>query len=160
MSYILARERDQDVSKAFRNYERYLAENAARFPPSAYALATSNWYYDPSDHRCPHDAWLESATLLEPSSGLRREIRSTSLTLRLLGAYHDGHIEISYAEVFAYQLDMHRVTQGHGDWRYDEFRVTEHGRLLHEIEWAHARDTGRWVIEASDIHFKWVPYAA
>jgi hypothetical protein len=46
---------------------------------------------------------------------------------------------------------------GHRDWRYDEFRVNEEGRLVHEIEWGGRKDTGSWLIVASDIEFKWSP---
>jgi hypothetical protein len=56
----------------------------------AYALATSDWYFDLADRRCPHDSWLESATIHEPSTGLRSELRSSALSIKLLGAYQDG----------------------------------------------------------------------
>ena len=51
-------------------------------------------------------------------------MRSSKLTIQLLGAYHDGHIEFVYPEVHAYAYDMKMITlkKGHGDWRYDEFR--------------------------------------
>jgi len=40
-------------------------------------------------------------------------------------------------------------------WRYDEFRLSENGHLLQEIEWA----TGsRWLIEANDVEFNWRPF--
>ena len=52
----------------------------------------------------------------------------------------------------------------HGNWRYDEFRVSELGHLLHEIEWAGARGAQRrsfsWLIEADDIDFRWIPMVA
>ncbi len=44
-----------------------------------------------------------------------------------------------------------------GDWLYDEFRLSDNGHLLHEIEWA---DGGRWLIEADDIEFDWRPFEA
>jgi hypothetical protein len=69
-------------------------------------------------------------------------LRSTTLTIRLLGAYHDGFIEFLYPEVYAYDLGATSVGQGHGDWRYDEFRLGDGGRLVHEIEWASAAETG------------------
>ena len=46
-----------------------------------------------------------------------------------------------------------------GDWRYDEFRLSERGHLIHEIEWA-PQVQGKplsWIIEADDIDFRWIP---
>lgn len=160
MSYVLGKERDVDVDGAFRRYRRYLAENKSAFPASAYALASADWYFDFGDRRCPHDSWLESATLAEPSSGARHEVRASVLTLRLLGAYHDGHIEFLYPDVAAYKLAMPYAAQGQGDWRYDEFRVTPEGRVIHEIEWAAFGHTGNWLVEASDVIHRWIPYDA
>lgn len=157
MAYVLAKQRDADVVAAFREYRSYLSENAARFPPSAYELATSEWYFDFGDRRCPHDAWLQSATLHEPSTGSRNEFRSSTLTVHLLGAYHDGYIEFVYPQVCAYELNMPYAAQGQGDWRYDEFRAADSGRVIHEIEWATLGYTGRWLIEAADVMHKWIP---
>src|SRR6185503_7437723 len=159
MPYVLGKQRDEDVVAAFRSYRDYLSENASHFPPSAYALATSEWYFNPHDHRCPHDAWLETATFTELSTGARSEIRSLTLTVRLLGAYHDGYIELVYPKVSAYDVAASQAGRGHRDWRYDEFRVAEGGRLIHEIEWAAVSKTGRWLIEASDVAFKWIPWS-
>jgi hypothetical protein len=157
MSYVLDKQRDTDVVAAFREYRAYLASNATQFPPSAHELATSDWYFDFNDHRCPHDAWLETATFSESSTGSRNEVRTSTLTVRLLGAYHDGHIEFVYPEVRAYELNMSHLAQGHGDWRYDEFRVTPAGRVIHEIEWAVFGYAGRWLIEAADVSHRWIP---
>ena len=161
--FILSPERDAPypaVFEGFQRYAKYLAENEARFPPNAYALATSTWYYDPSDHRSPHDAWLESVTIGELSSGPRQERRAVTLRARLLGAYHDGYIELTYSHVFRYRLSLQDGAQGHRDWRYDEFRVSEEGHLVHEIQWASAGGTGEWVIEAVDVDFQWCPTQA
>lgn len=159
MPHILAAQRDTNVVEAFDRYRKYLSTSRDHFPKSAYELATSEWYFNPTVHRCPHDAWLESAHFLEPSSGSRGELRSLTLLVRLLGAYHDGHIELSYPNVFAYRFDAPEVGSGHFDWHYDEFRVDAAGRLEHEIEWCGATTstTSRWLIVASDVEFKWVP---
>jgi hypothetical protein len=158
MAFILSTDgRDEDVVGAFRRYRDYLQSLRNSFPPSAHALATSDWYFNPHDHRSPHDAWLEALDLSELSSGERGRERSLSLRVRLLGAYHDGHIELRYPKVFSYALNVSHGDHGHCDWRYDELRVSEQGKLIHEIEWCGARDTGVWVIEASDLEFRWVP---
>ena len=157
MSYILADQRDRDVVAAFAAYREYLLERRPEFPPSAYALAASAWYFNFADRRCPHDGWLESVIIGERSIGTRHERRSSTLTIRLLGAYQDGHIEFTYPEVYDYDLSGNHIGQGHGDWRYDEFRVSESGRVIHEIEWASFRKTNRWLIEAADVFHRWIP---
>jgi len=159
MTFILAAQRDRDAVAAFNNYTAYLRDNERRFPASAYALTTSDWYFDFNDHRCPHDAWLEAAAFAELASGSRSEVRTSTLSIRLLGAYHDGYIELIYPEVYAYHFEMPYSKQGHGEWRYDEFRVDERGRVLHEIEWAMPGHEGRWLITASDVHYRWTAKA-
>src|SRR5262245_38438131 len=114
--YILAAQRDLDRDGSGPRYREYLQQNAARFPPKAFALATSDWYFDPADHRCPHDAWLERFDLSEPSAGRRHEIRSVSLTVTLLGAYHDGIIQLRYPRVYQYKIEAGSIASGHTDW--------------------------------------------
>jgi hypothetical protein len=159
MTFILSLQRDEDTAKAFDSYRKYIAASRQAFPPHAYELATSEWYFDFRDHRCPHDAWLESLSITEPASGDRSEHRHTSIRFRLLGAYHDGHIEFFYPLVFRYSLSGSPAERGLGDWRYDEFRISSDGHLVHEIEWAGSPgDVGsRWIIEASDVEFQWIP---
>jgi hypothetical protein len=77
--------------------------------------------------------------------------------MKLLGAYHDGEIEIRYPEVFGYRIDAMSVQRGHGNWRYDEFRRSEEGHLIHEIEWRGWMSSSRWVIVALDIAYEWIP---
>jgi hypothetical protein len=71
--FILAAQRDDDPSRSFIKYREYLHANESRFPRSAYQLATSDWYMNPEYHECPHDAWLESLEIEEPSSGARHD---------------------------------------------------------------------------------------
>jgi hypothetical protein len=157
MPFILSEQRDRDAVRAFAEYREYVAREGHRFPPNALALASSDWYFGVHDHRAPHDSWLESVTIREPSRGQRREIRRTTIRVRLLNGWHSGHIEIVYPRVFAYRFDLGYARHGHGDWRYDEFRVTDRGRLLHEIEWAGG---GTWFVEANDIVYRWHRLAA
>jgi hypothetical protein len=125
VTYLLAADgRDDDVAAAFEHYRDHLASSPDSFPPSAYALATSDWYFDFSDHRCPHDAWLESLSLTESVSGARGEIRAVSMRVRLVGAYHDGYIELLYPRVVRYRLSVNDGERGHRDWRYDELRLS------------------------------------
>jgi hypothetical protein len=156
MAFILSAQRRPSgaVIPNFRRYQEYLVANRSRFPRHAYELATSDWYHHPSDHRCPHDAWLESAIFEEPATGDRNEIRTATLRVRLLGSYHDGHIELTYPQVFRYELLGAALGGGHADWLWDEFRLSDGGHVLHEIEWA---SESRWLIEASDVQCTWQP---
>lgn len=157
MAYVLSKDgRDDDFPAAWRRYEGFIASVRDKLPSGALALANSNWYYNFNDHRCPHDSWVERFIIEEPSSGERSEVRTLALSVRLLGAYHDGFIELRYPRVYEYQLSVHNGTDGHRDWRYDEFRLSQQGNLIHEIEWSRNNDTGTWLIEASDIEFQWI----
>lgn len=163
MVFILANDGRDDnhpaAERAFERYESYLTQNKAVFPPRAYALATSDWFYNPRDHRCPHDARLEWLQMVE-NPGADPHRRTCSLSFRLMGAYQDGYIEISYPTVYAYSLQALSIDAGsHGDWRYDEFRISERGHLVHEIEWAYQTECRAfvWTIEADDVVFKWNP---
>jgi len=80
--------------------------------------------------------------------------------LRLLGAYHDGYIEIRYPRIFRYALNIEHGAYGQRDWHCNEFRLSESGNLIHEIDWCGAGDIGTWLIEASDIEFTWFPITA
>lgn len=80
-----------------------------------------------------------------------------SLELRLRGGYDDGYITLRYPTVHFYRLDGLRVGSGHADWRYDELRVDESGRLVHEVEWWEKREVARWLINADDIEMSWRP---
>lgn len=121
-------------------------------------FATAQWYADPRDHRCPHDGWLESVEITEPASGARQERRATAVTLRLLGAYHDGHIRFRYTGVTSYRLSSEACGRGVGDWLRDELTVVEGGLLRHQITWCNGPDgESEWVIEAENVAYEWVP---
>ena len=59
MAYYLGKEREVDVVAAYRRYRDYLQQHREDLPRTAFELGTAEWYQDPSDHRCPHDGWLE-----------------------------------------------------------------------------------------------------
>jgi hypothetical protein len=151
--YVLAAQRNSDVVGAFRRYREYLASVREHFPAKAYDLATSDWYFDSTHHHCPHDGWLESMTVTELSKGERKQERTAALSIELLGAYHDTVIKFHYQGVRRYDLSADSVLEGHGDWRYDEFRLSEQGTLIHEIEWRSHRFKSHWLIEANDVQF-------
>jgi hypothetical protein len=159
MAYYLGKERDEDCASSYQRYQAYLLSHQQRFPVGAFALGTAGWWQDGNNHRSPHDAWLESVTISEPASGDDCEERVTAIRVRLLGAYHDGFIELFYPRVFGYTFQSPVCARGLGDWRYDEFRLSPAGHVIHEIEWAgFPRNEGaRWIIEASDIEYQWMP---
>jgi len=121
-------------------------------------FATEAWYRDPSDHRCPHDAWLESIEISEPAEGQRHELRTTSIIIRLLGAYHDGHVVFRYSGVRSYSLVARASSHGLRDWLSDSFAASGES-IVHEIAWSGASDgqQAHWRIEARDIQFEWIP---
>lgn len=157
LAYILGEQRDGDGREALRRwnqYKAYLRRNKGRFPRNAYELATSDWYFGFSDHRAPHDARLEAAVFEASAEGNRKQRRVLSLRVTLVAACDDMTLEFWYPRVFSYSMVNSRADRGHGDWRYDEFRVNRAGHLLHEIEWAGPPGAdARWLIEASDVLF-------
>lgn len=158
---------DAQSAAAFARYRAYLQEKRDVFPPSAFALATSGWYFDPSDPRCPHDAHLHSLTLAEADDPEDSDGNTALVSLRIrLKAWQGdgGVVEFYYPRLFSYDLILNREAPSakygiyeHADWRYNEFRVTDDGRLIHEIEWWNVGETGRWQIVSSDVQFAWLP---
>jgi hypothetical protein len=68
----------QELVKAFQDYRNFLLSVKERLPPSAYEFAAAPWHYDHENHRCPHDCWVESLLIREPSSGARHEVLFSS----------------------------------------------------------------------------------
>jgi hypothetical protein len=125
-------------------------------PAAAYAFARAEWHYDPRDHRCPHDAWVERVVVDEVGSGSRSETRTITIEVTLLGAYHDGWIGLRYEGVRRYSLTNGGPpgSTGHGDRLIDEVRLTENDAVVHEVLFAGG---GRWLIECADISHRWTP---
>jgi hypothetical protein len=149
MAYILTKDRPQNSLEEWQsgwsNYWAYLESVNDRFPRSAYEFASAPWHYDFSDHRSPHDGWVEELLIREPAAGERQEKRSLEIVVRLFAAYHDGHIELKYSGVQTYELTSTvSSVSGHGDWLYDEIRLSNNGLVLHEVEWSRG---GLWLIE-------------
>ena len=149
MSYILSSQRDRNCDAAFRRYGKYLKKHRKKFPKSAYSFAISYWWYDFENHRCPHDASLEDIQIIERSKDDQHQVPYTDISIKLLGAYHDDIIELTYKNVKRHEIKCTKNRQG--DWRYDQF--TGLGNTFkHEIEW----DDGTiWVIEAEELKYTW-----
>ncbi len=124
-------------------------------PTSAYEFAAADWRMNTEDHRCPHDAWLEHIKIFEISSGERNQHRFSQIEIKLFGAYHDGYLFLHYKNVNQYSLNKIGKNKSHGDWLYDEIRLSENDFVLHEIEFA---NNAIWQIECEDIEVKWTKF--
>lgn len=122
-------------------------------------FVAASWYSNPSDHRCPHDAWLETLEISEPADGERKEKRRTAITVRLLGAYHDGHIVFRYLGVKKYSIIGSSCARGLGDWLRDELSLSAEGLVVHRITWAGfgPEEASQWCIEAESVNHEWIP---
>jgi hypothetical protein len=143
----------------WRRYRNHLETIRHKLPASTRDFALADWYYS-EDPRCPRLAWLESVTIREPFHGDRSQYRSLEILVRLLGAFHNGYIELTYRDVQSYCFDVpfRNLTyepgnRGHRDWRADEIKFSDHGKVLHEIEWD---EGGHWIIECKEIEYKWL----
>lgn len=137
-------------------YLAYLRSIEGKIPPDAHAYAAADWHWDAHDHRCPHDAWIEFVTVQELSRGERSEIREIAVKARALGAYHDGHFEITYSGVTSHciELPTKSFQTGYGDWLTDEVRLADNGKVVHEVLFASG---GHWLIECADLRHQWLP---
>jgi hypothetical protein len=146
------------IKQAFVNYFEYIEELKDKFPKAALEFATAEWHYNPENHRCLHDSWLESLSIDEVGRGSRFEIREVSLKLRLFGAYHDGYTELVYSDLRHYEINLLQTKIsphiGHGDWLDDEIRLSSDGYILHEIEFSSGKN---WRIESKGFEHSWKP---
>ena len=142
--------------KVFEQYRNFLLSIKEQTPVAAYEFAAAPWHYDREDHRCPHDCWVESLLVHEPSSGSRQEKRDLEIDVRLFAAFHDGYVDLHYHRVRSYSLGGKRANAhvGHGDWLADEVSLSPNQHVLHEILFSSG---ARWMTEPEDIHFKWAP---
>ncbi len=148
--------RDEDGWQ-LEGYFRYLDSVKAKLPSNAYSFAAAAWHYDPTDHRCPHDSWVESLLIKEVHHGQEsNNSRALEMHLRLLGAYHDGYLELVYKKVRAYSIVADRTSSdvAHGDWLIDELRIAPSGLVVHEIEFSNCT---HWTIEFEDLTWEWLP---
>ncbi len=145
----------QEIELRLDAYKQYLESIRRRLPESAYAFATTAPFRRDGSL---HDAWVETCTISEPSSGERSQIRHAEIRVRLLGAWHDGYIELRYRDVRRYSLVAPRLSPrtewAHGDWLVDEVRLSEDGLVEHEVVFS---TRSRWLIECVDIEHEWRP---
>ncbi len=155
MPFILSEQRDsEEWSPGFwARYQEYLKQNESKFPKPAFKLASSEWWYSFESPKAPHDSRLISATITERLVN-HRPVCSLII---VLSSAMKGEITLTYSGVKRYQLAMPKEQYpGHGDWRFDEFSISEDGWVVHTIEWA---DGPTWVITAKNIRHQYKPKA-
>lgn len=145
--------------KFFDAYDQYLKALGSRLPSSVREFALASWYKDAQSHQCPYDAWVESVQLVESAAGPSKDRRSLNIEIRLLGAYHDGHIAYKYDDVQNYALVFPVINErlakaAHDGWRLDEIRVSPANNVIHEIAF---KSGARWLIECKSITYSWLP---
>jgi hypothetical protein len=158
MSFILSANRDHDsleeLRKNWEDYQSHLTAHKDKFPSSAFEIATSAWWYQFDLPEAPHDSRLVAFRMGDHGAPTWDNQQFSWIEIELHSAY-SGTILLRYPKVYRYDMKMAASSKGiHGDWRYDEFALTDEGNLLHTIEWA---DGALWVIEASDLEHEHVP---
>lgn len=143
------------------SYLQFVRENADKYPPNAWGFALASWHYDTRDSRCPHDSWIESISIKEiTQQDSNSNSRIINISIKLLGAYHDGFIVLHYTNVRNYKMDLSQCVvrgvqlRGHGDWIVDEVLPAKERGVVHEIKFEAA---GSWLIECADILYSWQP---
>jgi len=149
----------QEISMCFDAYARHLDEKKGVFPQNAFEFASSTWHYDPTNSKCPHDAWLRKLEIVEKGVPRHSDNRTLNIRIVLLGAYHDGFITLKYSNVHSYSLEKPKFrtsvrSEGpsHGDWLFDEISLNDEALVCHEIEFANASP---WIIVCEDIQYSW-----
>jgi hypothetical protein len=132
-------------------YGPYLESILPDLPSGAAAFINADCHYDIRDHKCLHDAWVESISVVEPAAGDRHRHRETGIIVKLLGAFHDGIAELRYKSVTSYLFECPDVAHGHGAWIIDEVRLSANRTVVHDVLLANAK----WLIECADIEWTW-----
>jgi hypothetical protein len=157
MKYIQCNWTGRGYDMSDERYPAYLDTIKDQLPSNARDFAEADWHYDFTNPKCPHDSWVETITIFEPADGETKDDRGLEIMVRLLGAFHDGFIELRYKGVFEYEMSgtsdesWPKIHRPHGDWLIDEIRLSENGRVIHEIKFTRAR----WLIQCEDIVYTW-----
>ena len=148
MKYIKCVETDRGCKLDDGAYSEYFRLIRDKLPPQVKMFAEAEWHYDFKNPKCPHDSWVERVVITESSDGVAKADRGLEIHVTLLGAYHDGLIELLYLGVYSYQIrgrsgDRPRSLRPHGDWLIDEIRMSDDGHIIHEVEFERAT----WEVE-------------
>ncbi len=124
----------EEVTRNTAKYLEYLSGASGSFPSKAMEFASSSWHFDFTDHRCPHDAWVESISVKEENKGGYGRISRVEMVL--LCAYHDYRLHLEYNNVSHYSFSGINLESGHGDWVIDEILALRVKGLRHEISFS------------------------
>ena len=148
--------RHNATDQEWRTYSQYLESIASQLPKAAAEFALAKWHYDASDHRCPHDAWLEKFTVTEGSQGSSHELRHLGINVLLIGSFQDGFLSLEYERVHRFSMGA-ATKSGFGDWLIDEIRLAEDGRhVIHEVLFANQAE---YLVECEELRCLWSPFA-
>ncbi len=77
-----------------------------------------------------------------------------------LGAYHDGYIEFHSSDSISSVVSSPiSLGQGHGDWRYDEFRLDEKDGSSTKSNGLRMARMNTWLIVAFRCSpYRWIPF--
>lgn len=139
----------------YGHYLKYVASIRDQLPPHVYAFASNSNYFNLESNSSLHDAWLESVTVREASSGEHNEIRQLEIHICLLGPFHDRRIHLRYTGVSQYSINAQARYEeqrykhtAHGDLFTHEIRLGHNGLLVHELLFERE---ATFFIECSDI---------
>ena len=139
---------------AHQAYASYLEAQRHLFPSEAFEFATAPWHHNYLDPRALHDSWVVSVSIYQTSPSSTGSGGTSNADIELLGAYHDGHLQLRYEGIHRYSIDRQDVTLGPTEIYRDEVRLTDSGRVLHEIEFL---AKSNWTIECDNLIATWVP---
>jgi hypothetical protein len=136
----------------FDKYFEYLESIRGKMPKHVHDFAANPARYSLTHRDSLHDAWVVFVSLTEVNSEANDKRREMGMELRLLGPYHDRYFDFSYREIDNYILDLPERANGplgaHGDLLYQEFRLTDAGRLCHEALFSSGR---RFYVECGQL---------
>lgn len=123
----------------FERYDEYLTGVEDVMDPRVFEFARNPDHFNLSSPSSLHDAWLEEFRVAESRSD-DSDGNRISVTIVLLGAFHDRRIVLEYDGVSGYDFSFsgevcRGTVQKHGDVYTHEMRIEE-GVHVHEILFA------------------------
>ncbi len=106
-------------------YKEYLSLNKSKLNKTISEIMDSEWYFDWSNHKCPHDSWLREFNIKCSGGNIK-------INILLLGAFHDLFIRYSYDKVKSYEINF-SGRSSELEWDIDEFIIDPNGFNVHSI---------------------------
>ena len=148
---------DEIHQQRWKDYHQHLESKRNKMTDTLQEFAFAGWHYDFTDHKCPHDGWLENLNMVEKVVNDKdgNEARLIDISIKLLGAYHDLYIYLEYYRVKTYCFDQPRRDSvfphnrsTHSDWLLDELVIEGKKNYIHKIIWSSG---ATWYIHFEDI---------